>query len=353
MEFQIANKTIGNGHPVFFIAEAGVNHNGSIDLAKELIDIAVEAEVDAVKFQTFKAEEMITKDAPKADYHIQTTGHDKQQTWYDLLKNQEISFEMHEELISYCETKEIIFMSTPYSLQGVDLLNDLGTPAFKVSSSDINNFPLLEHITKIGKPIIISTGASELEEVQSAVELFRKNQFQDFVLLQCTSNYPTVLEDSNLSVMQSYRSKFGCLYGYSDHTDSLVNPIAATALGSCVFEKHFTTDKKLPGPDHRMSMDPEELKQNVAAVRNTEKALGNPEKYVLPGEVEVRGKIRKSIVASRKIFAGETIAMEMLAFKRPGDGIPPSQIEMLLGKKATHDMPADYQLRTEILTENF
>ena len=178
MEFQIADKTIGNDHPVFFIAEAGVNHNGSIDLAKELIDIAVEAEVDAVKFQTFKAEEMITKDAPKADYHIQTTGHDNQQTWYDLLKTQEISFEMHEELISYCETKGIIFMSTPYSLQGVDLLNNLGTPAFKVSSSDITNFPLLEHITKIGKPIIISTGASELEEVQSAVELFVKINFK-------------------------------------------------------------------------------------------------------------------------------------------------------------------------------
>ena len=160
-----------------------------------------------------------------------------------------------------------------------------------------------------------------------------------------------MLEDSNLSVMQSYRSEFGCLYGYSDHTDSLINPIAATALGACVFEKHFTTDKKLPGPDHRMSMDPEELKQNVAAVRNTEKALGNPEKRVLPGEMEVREKIRKSIVASRKIFAGETISLEMLVCKRPGDGIPPSQLEQLLGKKATCDISADSQLRTEILSD--
>ena len=162
LEFKISNKSVGDDHPVFFIAEAGVNHNGSIDLAKELIDIAFDAEVDAVKFQTFKAEEIITKNAPKADYHIQTTGHDNQQTWYDLLKTQELSFEMHKELISYCGTKGIIFMSTPYSLQGVDLLNDLGAPAFKVSSSDITNFPLLDHISKIGKPVIISTGASEL-----------------------------------------------------------------------------------------------------------------------------------------------------------------------------------------------
>ena len=323
MEISIGNRKVGDGHPLFFIAEAGVNHNGDLELGKKLIDIAVKAKADAVKFQTFKAEELNTRDAPKASYHIETTGSDTKQTWYELLKSQEISYEMHQQLINYCNEKNIMFMSTPYSKESIDLLENFNLPAYKIASADINNLPFLEYVANKGKPIIISTGMSNMDEIKLARNIFTERGLLDYVFLQCTSNYPTSLEESNLGVINTLRKKLNCLVGYSDHTVDYINPIAATALGACVFEKHFTLDKNLPGPDHRMSLDPAELKQTISFIRMTEQAIGSSEKVVLETELDNRDKLRKSIVTNIDIKKDQIIEEKMLGIKRPGNGIPP------------------------------
>ena len=275
---KIEDKIIGNKSPVFFIAEAGVNHNGSIEKAIELVDIAVRSGADAVKFQTFKAEDLNLPNAPKSEYHIETTGNDNKQTWYELLKTQELTFDMHEKIIKHCKENNIIFMSTPYDYKSVDLLIELKIGAFKVASTDANNHPFLEYLTKKQKPIILSTAMSSLIDVKESVNIFRKNNFDNFALLQCTGNYPSKISDTNLKVMETYKKEFNCIVGYSDHTPDMVNPIAATAMGAKIFEKHFTIDKNLPGPDHRMSLNEEELKMTINAIRETEIALGSEEK---------------------------------------------------------------------------
>jgi len=339
IEYKIQNKMIGDVHPVFFIAEAGVNHNGSLELGKKLIDVAVNAGADAVKFQTFKTENIITPKAPKSQYHIETTGVDKEQTWFELLKTQEMPRDMHVELIKYCKFKEIIFLSTPYDEESADLLEELNVPAFKIASTDTSNIPLLRFIAKKGRPMIISTAMASMEEVQYAVETIREIGLENFAILQCTGSYPAKLEDSNLRVMKTYREKFNCLVGYSDHSMEMINPVAATAMGAKIYEKHFTLDKSLPGPDHRMSLNPNELKQTVFSIRDAEKALGSADKEVLKGELENRNKLRKSIVAKTYILKNSIIRKEMIAIKRPGDGIPPKQFESILGKSAKVDIP--------------
>ncbi len=283
MEFKIQNKMVGDGHPVFFIAEAGVNHNGSVELGKKLIDIAVDAGADAVKFQTFTADELNTKTAPKSTYHIETTGTDSEQSWFDLLKTQEISEEMHVALIEYCIEKNIIFLSTPYGVKSADLLEKFNVPAYKIASTDTNNTPLLKHIARKGKPMILSSAMATMEEVELAVSTVRSIGLDKIVILQCTGNYPSKLSDSNLRVIKTYKEKLNCIVGYSDHTPDLINPIAATAMGAKVYEKHFTIDCSLPGPDHRMSLSPEELKQTIKVILYTEEAMGSPEKRVLEG----------------------------------------------------------------------
>jgi N-acetylneuraminate synthase/N,N'-diacetyllegionaminate synthase len=330
----IQNRKIGPGYPVFFIAEAGVNHNGSWDLAKQLIDAAANAGADAVKFQTFKTENIIVPTAPKSTYHILTTGSDNEQTWFELLKTQEMSREMHIELIEYCEKKNIIFMSTPYDKDSVDLLDELGVVAFKIASTDTNNLPLLRYVASKGKPVILSSAMSTMEEVVNAVNEIRETGLSDVAMLQCTGNYPSSLSDSNLRVMNTYREKLNCVVGYSDHTTEIfINPIAATALGASIYEKHITIDKELPGPDHSMALDPKELEETITAIRQAEAALGVSEKFILDSEKENRQKLRKSIVANINIQAGSIITREMLAIKRPGGGMTPSMLENLVGKK--------------------
>lgn len=344
MEFKIQNKMVGDGHPVFFIAEAGVNHNGSVELGKKLIDIAVDAGADAVKFQTFTADELNTKTAPKSTYHIETTGIDSDQSWFDLLKTQEISEEMHVALIEYCIEKNIIFLSTPYGVKSADLLEKLNVPAYKIASTDTNNTPLLKHIARKRKPMILSSAMATMEEVELAVSTVRNIGLDKIAILRCTGNYPSKLSDSNLRVIKTYKEKLNCIVGYSDHTPDLINPIAATAMGAKVYEKHFTIDRLLPGPDHRMSLSAEELKQTIKVIRYTEEAMGSPEKRVLEGEKENRVKLRKSIVTSKNIEKNTIIKRNMLAIKRPGNGIPPSEINNIIGKKVKYDLIEDYVL---------
>jgi len=349
MEFKIHNKMVGDGYPLFFIAEAGVNHNGSVELGKQLIDVAIEAGADAVKFQTFKTDNIITPKAPKSSYHIETTGRDEEQTWYELLKTQEMSRDMHIELMEHCDQNGIIFLSTPYDKDSADLLESLNLPAFKIASTDTNNIPLLSYIAAKGRPMILSTAMATMAEVKEAVSAVRDKGLEEFAVLQCTGNYPSGLADSNLRVMQTYAEKLNCIIGYSDHTPDLVNPVAATAMGAKVYEKHFTIDKSLSGPDHRMSLEPEELKQTVKAIRDTEEALGSSEKEVLEVEKENRAKLRKSIIADTDIKKEQVIGKEMIAIKRPGNGISPTDIENILGKKATIDIPSGTVLSFEML----
>ena len=332
-EFKIEDKILGDGHPVFFIAEAGVNHNGSIELGKKLVDIAAEAGADAVKFQTFITDNIITPEAPKSTYHIETTGDDSSQTWYDLLKTQEMSKQMHVELINYCQKVGIIFLSTPYDAESVDLLDELGVAAFKIASTDTNNIPLLKYIAKKAKPLILSTAMSNMKEVKESVVAIRDEGLEALAVLQCTGNYPSKTDDSNLRVISSYKRKLKCIVGYSDHTPDLINAVAATALGAKIYEKHFTVDKSLPGPDHRMSLNLEELKSTIQIIRDTEKSLGNTEKEVLNCEKENRGKLRKSIITTCDISIHSEIKKEMITIKRPGYGMPPVMIDTIIGKK--------------------
>ena len=329
----ISNKTIGVGHPIFFIAEAGVNHNGSIDLAKQLIDEAKICGADAIKFQTFKANKLNTKKAPKSSYHIQTTGDDLKQSWYELLKTQEITYDMHVELIEYCNKKNIIFLSTPYDVDSLHLLNELNVEAFKIASTDTNNLPFLTEVAKLSKPTIISTAFCNFTEVQEAVNTLKKSKLEDIIVCQCTGNYPSKLEDSNLRVLKKYADELECLIGYSDHTEEYINPIAAVPYEICLYEKHFTLDKKLNGPDHRMSLEPKELKKTIELIRLAEKTLGSFDKKVLADEEENRIKLRKSLVASQEIAPNTIIEKKMIDIKRPGSGIQPKDLDNILGKK--------------------
>lgn len=351
MEIRIRNRLLGDGHPVFFIAEAGVNHNGSIDLGRKLVDAAVEAGADAVKFQTFITEKLNTRTAPKSTYHVETTGDDKKQTWFELLKTQEMSRGMHEELIAYCERRSILFLSTPYDAESANMLFEIGVPAFKLASTDTSNLPLLRQIARKGRPMILSTAMCDMREVKQAVAAVRAEGLQDLVVLQCTGNYPARLADSNLRVMATYRRTLKCLVGYSDHTVEMINPVAAVALGASVYEKHLTLDKTLPGPDHRLSLSPIELRETIQAIRQTELALGSARKRVLPAEQENRQKLRKSLVAAADLKAGELLTTEKVEAKRPGTGISPDSLGQYLGRKLAVAVSADTVLQPAMFTE--
>ncbi len=323
---KIGNKSIGQGFPVFFIAEAGVNHNGSLKLALKMVDVAKDAGADAIKFQTFNTNNLILPNAPKSKYHVETTGSDKKQRWYDLLKMQELSYQMHKKIIEHCKKRKIIFLSTPYDKESVDMLEKLKVKAYKVASTDNNNIPLLRYMAKKGKPMFISTAMTNLSEIQDSVNCVKKYIPNKFVLMQCTGNYPSVSSDSNLKVMLTYKRLFNCLYGYSDHTLEYTNPIAATSLGASVYEKHFTLNKKMYGPDHRMSLLPSELKKTIQIIRQTTLALGVEKKVVLKSEKYNRIKLKKSLVSTNFIKKGEKLNKNMLAIKRPGTGLLPKKI---------------------------
>jgi len=344
-KIKIGKKLIGEGSPCFIIAEAGVNHNGSLKLAKELIDVAKEAGADVVKFQTWITEEIITKTAPKAEYQNETTG--KEESQYEMLKKLELSQKDFRALKRYADKKRIIFLSTPDEQKSADFLFKLGVPAFKVGSGELTNLPYLAHIAKKKKPIILSTGMGDLAEVKLAVGTIKKAGNSNIILLHCTTSYPCPLKEVNLKAMLTLKKEFGLLVGYSDHTLGIVAPVMAVALGAQVLEKHFTLDKDLPGPDHKASLGPDELKEMIKAVRIAEKALGDGIKK--PSRTEEKNKevVRKSIVAKTDISKGVLITEKMLIMKRPSTGIQPKYLNKVLGRKAKRNIKKDTLIRFE------
>ncbi len=345
---KISNKKIGPYNPVFFIAEAGVNHNGSISLAKKMINIAKQAGADAIKFQSFKTENIILKNAPKSQYHLDTTGSNKKISWFDLLKTQEMSERMHFILKEYCDKKKIIFLSTPYDNDSVDLLTKLNINAFKIASTDNQNYPLLEYIAKKNKPIILSTAMSNFEEIQK-ISNFIKKINKKIIILQCTGNYPSKINETNLNVMKTYEKKLKCVVGYSDHTIGNYSAIAATAAGAKVIEKHFTLNKKMFGPDHRMSMSPKELKNVIHDIKMIETILGSDIKKVLPSEIENRKKLKKSLVSTRLIQKGKKLSKKYFKVKRPGTGILPELLLSISNYVAKVDIKPDTTIQHKMI----
>lgn len=339
---KLGKHNIGSGNPCFIIAEAGVNHNGDMNLAKKLIDGAKEAGADAVKFQTFRTEEVVTEGAEKAEYQKTSTGSEESQ--FDMLKKLEFPPQGFRELFGYAKEKGILFLSTPDDRESVDLLDELGVPAFKVGSGEITNFPLLKHIARKGKPIILSTGMATLGEVEEALGVIRGEGSEDIVLLHCVTDYPAKIEDMNLRAMETLRDVFKLPVGLSDHTLGITIPIAAVALGACVVEKHFTLDKNLPGPDHRASLEPDELKQMVVAIRDTEKAMGNGIKKPTKAEEAIQKLVRRSLVAGVDIPQGTVITEQMLAIKRPANGIEPKYMGAVIGKVSRVNIRKDQPL---------
>lgn len=326
---------------IVIIAEAGVNHNGDMRLAKKLIDVAADAGADLVKFQTFVADRLVTPKAEKAKYQAKYSGTAENQ--YKMLSKLELSAEMHQELIAYCGEKNIGFFSSAFDIGNIDFLLYSGMQQIKVPSGEITNLPYLRHIGQLCKPIIMSTGMATLGDIEAAIDVLEKaGTPRDLLtLLHCTTEYPTSMEEVNLCAMQSIQSAFGVEVGYSDHTEGIEVAIAAAAMGACIIEKHFTLDKKLPGPDHKASAEPDELKAMVAAIRNIELALGDGIKRVTPSEVHNKKVARKSLVACRPIKAGEILSHENISVKRPGTGLSPMQWDNVLGRRAVRDFAVD------------
>ena len=324
---------------VFIIAEAGVNHNGKPELAKELVDKAKEAGVDCIKFQTFKSENCVTSNAEKAAYQIQQTGAGESQL--EMLRKLELSFDDFIELKNYCEMQKITFLSTPFDLESIDFLANLGMEFWKIPSGEITNLPYLIKIAKTHKPVIMSTGMSNLDEIQEAFNLLQENGSGEITLLHCTTEYPAPYEDVNLRAMLTLKEKFNTPVGYSDHTMGIEVPVAAVTLGATVIEKHFTLDRNMEGPDHKASLEPHELKAMVSAIRNVELAMGEGVKKPTPSEKKNIAVARKSIVASRNIKKGEVFTEDNLTTKRPGNGISPMRWYEVLGQRAVRDFKED------------
>ena len=337
-EIEVAGRRIGSGYPVFIIAEAGVNHNGDVELAKRLVDVAAEAGTDAVKFQTFKAERLVSATAPKAEYQLQTT--DAGESQLEMLRRLELSPEAHRELQTYCQERGVLFMSTPFDEESADLLDELGVPVFKIGSGEVTNWPFLEYVARKGKPIILSTGMSYLSEVDEAVRVIRDAGCDQLVLLHCISNYPADPADANLRAMQTMATAFQLPTGYSDHTPGIEVVLAAVALGACVIEKHFTLDKNLPGPDHRASLEPHELQALVAGIRTAELALGNGAKRPARSEADNRLIIRRSLAAAFDISKGTVLSSDMLKALRPASGISPALVGHVVGRRARRSLMA-------------
>lgn len=326
---------------VFIIAEAGVNHNGSIELAKKMIDIASKSGADAVKFQTFKTENLVTKDAKKAKYQEKNSGTEENQ--FQMLKKLELDIDTHKMLIDYCKRKEIIFMSTPFDLDSVDMLSNLGLEIFKIPSGEIVNLPYLRAIGKLNKKVILSTGMANLQEVKDAFNILISSgtNKKNITILHANTEYPTPMEDVNLKAMITIENELGTDIGYSDHTLGIEVPIAAAAMGAKVIEKHFTLDRKMEGPDHKASLEPNELNAMVKAIRNIEKALGDGIKIPSKSESKNIKVARKSIVANCEIKKGDLLNEDNLAIKRPGTGVSPMKWDEVIGSTAKKDYLKD------------
>lgn len=323
------------------IAEAGVNHNGDLAMALKLVEVAAQAGADYVKFQTFKADNLVTRQAAKADYQLQLTSQNESQ--YEMIRRLELTPKMHVDLIQHCQLNGIRFLSTGFDIESLNLLVDLGISLFKIPSGEITNLPYLQHIGRLGKPVILSTGMADISEIGAALHVLEGagTLRQQITILHCNTEYPTPMRDVNLRAMQTIREIYGVKVGYSDHTAGIEVPIAAVALGATVIEKHFTLDRNLPGPDHQASLEPGELKAMIAAIRNIELTLGDGIKRPSPSEVKNIPIARKSLVAACPIFAGEPFTLKNLAVKRPGTGVSPMRINEILGKFARRDFHAD------------
>ena len=326
---------------VFIIAEAGVNHNGSLELAKKLIDVAVVSGADAVKFQTFKAENLVSKNAQKADYQKQTTNNEESQ--FDMIKKLELDVQTHRILMDYCKEKNIMFLSTPFDHDSIDLLNDLGLEIFKIPSGEITNLPYLRHIGKLNKKVILSTGMADIGEIEDAMDILINagTKKENITVLHANTMYPTPMEDVNLKAMVTIGKTFDVAFGYSDHTLGIEVDIAAVAMGASCIEKHFTLDCTMEGPDHKASLEPDELKAMVKAIRNIELALGSSIKKPSKSEMPNMQIARKSIVAKIEIKKGDRLSEENITIKRPGNGINPMRWDEIVGTIAAKDYKED------------
>ncbi len=324
---------------VLIIAEAGVNHNGSFELAKKMADVAKAAGADIVKYQTAVPELVISQFAPKAEYQKDTTGEGESQL--DMVRKLHFGFAQHKELKEYCDSIGIMYLSTPFDLDSIDFLASMDMPVWKIPSGEVTNLPYLEKVAKLGKPVIMSTGMCEISEIKEALEILEKNGAGEVTILHCNTEYPTPLKDANVKAMLDIKNNFGTAVGFSDHTLGLEAPLAAVSLGATVIEKHFTLDKTMEGPDHQASMSPDELVALVKAIRNTEVALGDGVKRVTESEAKNKDIARKSIVAKVEIKAGEVFTEENITVKRPGNGISPMKWYEVLGQTAKRDFSLD------------
>lgn len=335
---KIGDTPLGPAHSPFFISEAGVNHNGNIDMAKELIDVAADAGADAVKFQTFSADRLVTPEAPKAEYQTETTGGGEQ---YDMLKRYELGRRSHETLIEYCDDNNITFLSTPFDKRSVDMLEDLGVPALKLGSGELDNYPLLEHAAATGLPMIVSTGMGTMAEVKTAYDRIREvDDSTDVAFLHCTTSYPCDLDDVNLRAMETMSEELPVPVGFSDHTLLPETPALAVAAGATVVEKHFTMDRSLPGPDHKASLEPDELAHAVDLFERAATVLGSAEKRPTDSEREIMDKSRKGLHAASNISSGSEITTDHIDVLRPATGLSPSRYDEVEGACATADIGA-------------
>ena len=328
----------------FIIAEIGVNHNGSVELARKMIKSASECGVDAVKFQTFVSEELVIKDAKTADYQEKNTNESSQ---LDMLKKFELAFDDFYELKKYAEECGVIFLSSPFDFKSVDLLESLDVPAYKLGSGELNNFELIDYVQKTGKPIIISTGMATLEEIKETYDFIENKE--NLIVLHCITGYPTSFDEANLNFIKTLQYELDSPIGFSDHSQGIELPIAAVALGACVVEKHFTIDKTLEGPDHKASLNPKEFKAMVDAIRNVEVAMGDGIRKFSENELEIKKVARKSIIINEDISKGTIIEREMLTIKRPGTGIAPKEINNVVGKKINRDLSSGTLLKWDYL----
>ncbi len=336
---KIGETLVGEGQPVFFIAEAGVNHDGNIEKAKKLIDVAAEAGANAVKFQTFKTKKLLTLNLEKATY--QKVGDGEEGSYAEMITRLELDRDDHYELLEYCNQKGIMFLSTPFDEDSVDLLDELGVPAFKVDSGNLNNPHLLKHIASKNKPMIMSTGMATIGEIEDALAAVYSTGNTQVILLHCTSNYPPAISDTNIKALQTMRAQFNVPVGYSDHTPGLPVSLAAVALGAVMIEKHFTLDRSAKGPDHLASLEPQEVIDLVKGMNMVTTALGSTRKAPVPAEKEVAASLRRSVVTVMPIPRGATLTKDMLAIKRPGDGIAPKYLDLIVGRTAQQDIPED------------
>lgn len=331
-KIKLGGRWIGEGELCFIIAEVGSNHDGKLEQAKQLIDIAVEAGADAVKFQTYSAEKLYSRKAPTMGYLKNNKLVEKNESVWDLIKRTEMSREWHKPLADYCKEKEIVFLSTPFDLEAVDELEEMKMAAYKIASFEITHLSLLEHVAKTGKPIILSTGMADLSDIELALDTVYKQGNRDVILLHCAVAYPPKYEDLNLKVIQTMRQAFQLPVGFSDHTLGVTSDIAVAALGACVIEKHFTTSRKLKGPDHPFALEPDELKNMVRVIRDTEASLGSPIKKHTFAEEEMYRLTRRSLIATDNIPKGTVITKEMIDVKRPGYGIHPKMMDVVIGR---------------------